>query len=189
MQPVPRLQTALKPLERFRSYLEVLARVQVGQRLAAKVSPSDIVQDTLLEAHRAAGRFRGTSQREQAAWLRRILLDRIANAHRRFHYPKRDLGRERSLEESLERSAERLEQMLSAPGPSPSQQAARAEELLRLVEALAALPEELQAALLLRYCEDLSLDGIGERLGVSRNTAARRLREGLAALKKSLEGC
>ena len=188
MKPVPNPTPALLPLERFRSYLDVLARVQLGPRLRAKLTRSDVVQETLLEAHKAADRFRGSSPREQAAWLRRILLDRIANAQRRFQYQKRDMGRERSLEECLEHSAERLEVFLAASGVSPSEHAVHGEELLRLAEALAALPDEQKEALLFRYCEELSLDVIGERLGVSRNTIARRLREGLSTLKKRLEG-
>ncbi len=91
-------------------------------------------------------------------------------------------------EERLERSADRPEQWVPSPRSSPREHVVREEQFLRLVEALAALPDELQETLLLRYCEDLSLDRIGERLDVSRNSTARRLREGLSILKKRLEG-
>ena len=47
--------------ERFRNYLCVLARVQIGRRLQGKVDASDLVQETFLEAYRDFGQFRGTT--------------------------------------------------------------------------------------------------------------------------------
>ena len=38
-------------LESFSNYLEVLALGQMGRQLQTRLSPSDVVQDTFLEAH------------------------------------------------------------------------------------------------------------------------------------------
>ena len=65
-------------LERYRNYLLALARVQIGRRLQRKVEEGDLVQETFLEAHRAFGRFRGTTEAEFAYWLRQILAARLA---------------------------------------------------------------------------------------------------------------
>ena len=46
-------------LELYRSYLALLARVQIGQRLQGKVDAADLVQDAFLEAHRHFAQFRG----------------------------------------------------------------------------------------------------------------------------------
>src|SRR5207249_12051722 len=47
-------------LELYRSYLALLARLQIGRRLQGKVDSADLVQETFLEAHRKWGQFRGT---------------------------------------------------------------------------------------------------------------------------------
>jgi len=63
--------------------------------LKAKVDASDLVQQTLLEAHRGLENFRGTTEAEWLGWLRRIVVHNAADFVRRFHgVEKRCAGRE-----------------------------------------------------------------------------------------------
>jgi RNA polymerase sigma-70 factor (ECF subfamily) len=55
-------------LELYRSYLELLARLQLGRLLQGKADPSDLVQDTFLAAHAHFAQFRGSSEEELAGW-------------------------------------------------------------------------------------------------------------------------
>ena len=175
------------PLERFREYLRVLARLQIEPRLQAKLDPSDLVQLTLLKAHQAGEQFRGTTAAEQAAWLRQILANTLANAIRDFARAKRDVALERSLETGLADSSARLEAWLVTSDPSPSQQAMRNEQLLQLAEQLAQLPEIQREVLLLRHCQGWSLSEIATHLGRTRAAVASLLRRGLQQLRGHLQ--
>src|SRR3954464_15639191 len=63
--------------------------------LQGKGSPSDVVQETFLEAQQDFGQFHGERKDELLAWLGRILVNNLANASRRFRATDmRDLRRE-----------------------------------------------------------------------------------------------
>jgi RNA polymerase sigma-70 factor (ECF subfamily) len=174
-------------LERFRNYLRLLARLQLDARLQAKLDPSDLVQQTLLKAHQGWEHFRGTTAGEQAAWLRQILANTLANAVRDFGRAKRDVALERSLESALADSSARLEAWLAADQSSPSEQVERNEQMLQLAEALAGLPEIQREVLLLRHCQGWGLAEISAHLGRSRAAVASLLRRGLQQLRERMQ--
>ena len=86
-------------LQWYVNYLTILATTQLDHRLRRRVNPSDLVQETLLAAHRDFADFRGNSQPELLGWLRRILINSL---HRAFatHVKagKRDIRREVSID-------------------------------------------------------------------------------------------
>ena len=69
------------------SYLAALARINLDPRLQSKLDPSDVVQQTMLQAHRALREFRGTTDAEMAAWLRQILARNLTHAIRDLQRP------------------------------------------------------------------------------------------------------
>src|ERR1700692_2168353 len=89
-------------LERYRAYLHLLATLQLDRRLQAKVEASDIVQQTLIQAIGGWDQFRGRTEAETIAWLRKILAHQLANAFRDLKRQKRDVRRERSIHVDLE---------------------------------------------------------------------------------------
>ncbi len=171
---------------RFRDYLMVLARIGLDPRLQRRVSPSDIVQETLLEAHRAQPQFRGQSAGEQAAWMRKILANNLATAVEHHGREKRDRARDRSLEAVLENSSVHLASLFRPDPSSPSGAAMREEAALKVMEALAALPETEVEVVVLYHVHGLPLAAIGERLGLTRYRVTQELRQATAKLQKKL---
>jgi RNA polymerase sigma-70 factor, ECF subfamily len=174
-------------LEKYRAYLHLLATLQLSRRLQAKIEPSDIVQQTLVQAIGGCGQFRGRTEAETAAWLRKILAHQLANAYRDWGRQKRDLRRERSIHADLEQSASRLGSWLAADQTSPSQGAIASEEAVELANALAELPEAQRQAVALHHFEGWTLDQIGEHLGRSPAAVAGLIKRALQALRQHFQ--
>jgi RNA polymerase sigma-70 factor (ECF subfamily) len=172
-----------RPIERFRSYLLLLARMNLDGGPGGRIDPSDVVQQTLLEAHAKADQFHGDGA-ALAAWLRQALVNNLRDARRALGRRRRDVRREQSLEEAVERSSARLEGFLAASQPSPSQQAARNEEALRLADALAGVPEPQREAIVLHHLQGCSLAETARRLGRTDAAAAGLLHRGLKRLRE-----
>ncbi|MGQ0634568.1 MAG: sigma-70 family RNA polymerase sigma factor [Planctomycetaceae bacterium] len=152
-------------LENHRNYLELLARVEIGRRLRNKVDIADLVQETFLEAHRNFQLFRGTGDREFAAWLRGILSTRIALVVRHFVGTKRrDVRREERLELDLDESSRLLDRSLLALQSTPSQHVVRHEQGVLLAEALARLPDDYREVMVLRHLEELTFPEVAQRM-------------------------
>jgi RNA polymerase sigma-70 factor (ECF subfamily) len=174
-------------LHRFRDYLRVLARQTWPDRLRGKLDPSDIVQETLLEAHAGHARFQGTTEAELAAWLRAMLAHNIADAIKRFGRDKRNAGRERALDDALAASSLRLQDCLAAAGRSPRSDVLHQEDLLQLSAAIESLPPDQRSAIELHHLQGLSLAETAARLQRSVGATAGLIHRGLAGLRKHLD--
>jgi len=171
-----------------RSYLDLVARAHIESWLRVKVDASDVVQETMLEAHRDFGRFQGQSEQEWLAWLRQILSHNMADFVRRYHGTgKRQARREVPLGERSEGGRLRGPPEPAAPGATPSQELVRMDDEIRVAAAVAQLPPDYQEVILLRNLQRLPFSEVAERMQRSRPAvqmlwmrAIRKLQEALA---------
>lgn len=177
---------ALPELEQFRSYLRLLARMQLPAKLAPKVDESDVVQQTMVQAYQGIGQFRGNSPQEMAGWLRKILANQMAHLVRDFGRLKRDAGRELPLAALIDQSSARLEDWLAADHSSPSERAHRNDTLLQLAAALETLPEEQRQAVELHYCRGMPLAEVANELGRTPPSVAGLVHRGVMKLRDAL---
>lgn len=170
-------------LEAYRPYLLKVANEELDSDLRGKAGPSDLVQQTFLDANRDIVQFRGKSEAELLAWLRRVLLNNLANFRREFRdTDKRDVGREIAVDPgALQNSA------LAAHDPSPSGEAQAREETEALERALARLPDDYREALVLRHQKGRSFAEIGAALGRSADAARKLWARAVEALQSELK--
>lgn len=177
-----------RAVEKYCDYLRLLARLQMSPRLQPKLDPSDVVQQAILEAHRCRAQFRGQSEAEWLAWLRAILAHILAAAGRRISTEARELARERSLAAELEQSSSQLERLLVADQTSPSERSARGEELCRLAQAMAQLPEDQRRVVELHHLKGLPVADVARLMNRSQPAIAGLLFRALNRLR-GLLGC
>jgi RNA polymerase sigma-70 factor, ECF subfamily len=174
-------------LERYRNYLTLLARLQVGRRLQGKLDPADVVQEAFLRAHNGIAQFRGTCEAEFIGWLRQILASRLAELVR--HYcgtHRRDVRLERELALELDASSRDLDRALVAPGSSPSQHAARREQAVILADALEQLPEHYREVIILHQLQDLEFAEVARRMDRSLDSVKNLWIRALTRLRRLL---
>ena len=173
-------------LERFRPYLKVLARIQCDRRLQSKFDPSDLVQQTLLQAHQAMDHFQGENDAQRAAWLRQILARTLLHQVRDYGREKRDVRRERSLENTLHASSLKLEQCLAGDLTDPQDKAQKNELLLKLSGSLESLEDGQRDAIILHYLQGWKLAEIAAHLDRSVSAVGGLLHRGLQKLRGEL---
>ena len=175
-------------LSQYRNYARLLARTLIGTTLRLRLDPSDLVQETFLEAHRDFPRFDGSTERELLAWLRRILARNLADQARRQKAGLRDYRRQVSLEAMLDRSSARMQQALAAVVSSPSAAAAQREQAVLLADALADLPPDYREVIILRNLERLRFEEVAARMGRSPGAVRMLWTRALERLSRALEG-
>lgn len=151
-----------------RNYVDLMARTQIEGWMRAKVDASDLVQQTLLEAHRGFDAFRGETEAEWLAWLRTILSHNTHDFIRRY---KRTDKRNVQQEVRLGLTGADGESFSFDPQgdtPTPSQILSEKERELALADAIAQLSTDHQEVILLRNLQRLPFDEIAERMGRTR---------------------
>lgn len=173
--------------ERYRNYLKFLARTQLPTHLRARLDPSDIVQQSMLQAHQAADDFRGNSDAELMAWLRTILAGVVSHTVRDQHRGVRDVFKEHNIQQQLDQSSLFLANALISPLKTPSVVMHQEEVARNVADLVEELPDAQRDAIVLHYWQQLPLKQVAETLGKSPAAVAGLLQRGLATLREKAE--
>jgi len=156
-------------LDGCRRYISLVSVALLDRKLQSKVGASDLVQETLVEAHDHFDRFEGDTEEELFAWLTTILKRRWSKS--RDHYygtAKRNVGRELPLDGFQSHASDALIE----DDATPSAAAIAHDEEQWVRRGIAQLPDEYRRVLLLRNWERKSFVAIGEKM--QRSTEASR---------------
>ncbi len=171
-----------KLLEACRLYLLQVANGEMESRLQTKVGASDLVQETYIEAQRIFDRFGGKSPAELRAWLRAILLNKLATATRQYRdTAKRQIGREIPIDPEASRPIDP-----AAPIATASSIMIRQERMESLMAALGRLPEDYRQVIVWRQVENLSFEEMAARLERSVDAVRKLWWRALQQLQKEL---
>lgn len=173
-----------RALQSCRDYLLLVASRGLDAELNAKGGASDLVQDTLLGAHRDFARFRGRSRAELLAWLCKILQNNLSVFRRRYRGTRK---RQISLEVAIgAASAGGAYAELLCDSQTPSTNAARGEQARALMAALERIPEDYRRVVIWHQYDRLTFEEIGSRLNRSAEAARKLWSRALVRLTKEL---
>jgi len=171
-------------LDAFRPYLLLVANKELTPKVQVKVSPSDIVQETMMEAGCFFSRFQGKTEKELIAWLRSILLNIVSNTQRYFGTEKRQINREVSLAEA---SVSELQNCILDRTASPSGQILASEQNTQLDQIVQQLPEHYRQVIQMHVTQRLTFVQIAAKLGITADAARKLWGRAVEELAKRME--
>ena len=175
-------------LERHRQRLRRMIALRLDRRLATRVDPSDLVQETLAEAARDLSDYLRRRPLPFYPWLRQIACQRLIDVHRRhLHAAKRTVRREEEGGLPDQSALDLARRLFTSSHSSPSARLHREELCDRVRAALLQLRDRDREVLILRYLERLSPGEIAVILGLSESAVSMRHARALSRLRELLE--
>ena len=168
----------------FRNVMLAVAREEIDPEVHARESPSDIVQETIVEAQRDLHRFHGVTEGEMQAWLKQVLRRNILNLNLKYRTKKRDRKRERPIDPQ---SSSGNPPIIKDPGPSPSAVMARRERSKAIEMAIGKLPTHYAQIIELRYRNGLTYEQIALIMGRTEGATRRLWSRALHELSRQLK--
>lgn len=169
---------------RHRAFIRRVIDLRLDNKLRARVDPSDIVQETQLEAYRRLEDYLQRKPMPFRLWLRKTACERLTMTRRKHvHAARRSVDNEQYLPDN---STQQANELLQATGSTPSQQVGRREMAVKVRTAIDQLSESDREILLLRHYEGLSHDEAAEVLQIEPATARKRYGRALLRLHQKL---
>ena len=181
----------MNPLELEASFLRLSPRLRafldlrIPAPLRAKVSSEDLLQDVWILARRSLGEFVPRDEASVNAWLTRIARNVLSDRIRQGSRAKRS-GSHRRVGNSRNSSILGAFRSCAAAEPSPSKEVRHREVELKMIRALARLPDNRRQALQLKYIEGVPTVEIAARMGKSESAVRGLVAEGLRQLRQAM---
>jgi RNA polymerase sigma-70 factor (ECF subfamily) len=178
-------------LGRHRNYIGLLIRLQSRRLFLTEMDAEILIRDVGREIRRSFSTFRGTSDCEFLAWVRRLIGSVLARRACRLPAHRRPLwtrtGLEQELIDDLDRSSASLNQSLARPRIEPERPTARCESAVVLADALEELSKAQREVVILRNLERIGFPEVARRMGCSELAAKDVWLRALARLHRILE--
>jgi RNA polymerase sigma-70 factor, ECF subfamily len=176
-------------LTRHEEKLRRMVDFRLDLRLRGRIDPLDVIQEAYLEATEHREEYLQDPSITFVLWMRGIVGNKLLELHR-FHLGTRmrDASREVSLYRGAmpDATSAAIAARLLGPQTSPSQAAIRAEQKLRLQEALNRMDPIDREVLVLRHYEQLTNGEAALVLGLDKSAASKRYARALIRLKDLL---
>ncbi|MCB9920303.1 MAG: sigma-70 family RNA polymerase sigma factor [Planctomycetes bacterium] len=170
-------------LERDLPWIRKRVEERCGDALRRRIDDEDIVQEAMLEVLRYGPRFL-MSDRDQFRGLMVRIIENVIRGQHDFHNAlRRELAREKPLPAQTRIDLDPAARSVTRPSQALDRN--EREACVRL--ALELLDREDRDILLLRQWKELSFVEVGERLGISENTARMRFNRALPKLARKVE--
>jgi RNA polymerase sigma-70 factor (ECF subfamily) len=177
-------------LQRHRAWLRRMIASRLDRRLAPRLDPSDVVQETLADAARRLPDYLRDRPAPFHAWLFRLAVDRLARTHRdHVASTVRAIGKEERLDglDLGEATGAPWGDRLASHEPTPGAGMARSERHRGLATALDRMDEADREVLGLRYLDQLTFDEIAAVLEIGLSAAKMRHLRALGRLRVLVE--
>ena len=161
----------------------MIATLQLGRQLQDKFSPSDVVQATFLQAQKGIREFDGVTERELAAWLRKILVTQLVSEIRRYSTKARDVKLERNVHRKIDQSSVLLARLCAANLETPSQLAMKHERGVVLAGALDQLPDHYRQVIVLRHLKSYRFEEVAQEMKQSVDSVKSIWRRAIGRLR------
>ena len=173
-----------------RGRLRAMIALRLDRRLSARMDPSDVLQETMIQAHQKLPEYLRTQPIPFYPWLRRIAWENIVQLHRQHLLAQaRAVTREERLDVALpDQSAVQLAERLIAKGSSANQRLIEKELKDRVQAALAQLDPRDREVLVLRFLEQLSIEEASAVLEISQEAVKSRQRRALERFSETIDG-
>ena len=175
-------EAAGKLLALQRDYLRRMLDARMEPALRQRVDPSDIIQETLMEANRRMDDYLKRRPTSFRLWVRRKALEQLVNARRHHLARKRSVERETPLTDASSRAIARSLALGTA-----SAALSRKEQTAQVREAVLQLEASDQEILLLRNVEQQSNAEVAQLLEIDAKTASKRYGRAVLKLAEKLK--